>query len=222
MQQNVGQGKLLYMQNAALADIFDRIADYHELAGDNPFKIRAFRRAAQAVVNHNEAIEDVTERGELEKIEGLGKGTSAIAREFIATGQVRLLEGFREQYPEGLFELLRVPGLGPKRVGVLFKEAQIASIEDLKSAIENDRLKGIAGFGPGTIKNLQSGLERLAQVSRRLPLSDALNLAETLVRTLENSDKCSARGGGWFGSARLRYGGQYQSCSRNGKRRRRH
>ena len=149
MQQNAGRGKLFYMQNAALADIFDRIADYHELAGDNPFKIRAFRRAAQAVVNHNEAIEDVTERGDLEKIEGLGKGTSAIAREFIATGQVRLLEGFREQYPEGLFELLRVPGLGPKRVGVLFKEAQIASIEDLKSAIENDRSEGHRGLWAG-------------------------------------------------------------------------
>ncbi len=175
------------MQNAALAEIFDRIADYHELAGDNPFKIRAFRRAAESVVNHDEAIEDVAERGELEKIEGLGKGTSAIAREFIATGQVRLLEGFREQFPEGLFELLRVPGLGPKRVATLFKEAQIASIEDLKGAIENDSLKGIAGFGPAAIKNLQTGLERLAQVSRRLPLSDALNLAGTLAYALTNS-----------------------------------
>ena len=210
------------MQNAALADIFDRIADYHELAGDNPFKIRAFRRAAQAVVNHNEAIEDVTERGELEKIEGLGKGTSVIAREFIATGQVRLLEGFKEQYPDGLFELLRVPGLGPKRVGVLFKEAQITSIEELKSAIENDRLKGIAGFGPGTIKNLQSGLERLAQVSRRLPLSDALNLAATLVSSFGEFSKCSARCCGWFRSARMRYSRQRESCSRNGKCRGRH
>ena len=53
------------MQNAALADIFDSIADYYELAGDNPFKIRAFRRAAEAVVNHNEAIEDVAERGRI-------------------------------------------------------------------------------------------------------------------------------------------------------------
>lgn len=174
------------MQNAALAQIFDSIADYHELSGENPFKIRAFRRAAEAVANYTEAIEDVAERGELETIEGLGKGTGGIAREFLATGQVRLLEGFKEQFPEGLFELLRVPGLGPKRVAVLYKEAQIASIEDLKSAIENDRLKDIAGFGPGTIKNLQNGLERLAKVSRRLPMSDALSLGRSLVDALSN------------------------------------
>jgi DNA polymerase (family 10) len=174
------------MQNAALAQIFDSIADYHELSGENPFKIRAFRRAAEAVANYPEAIEDIAERGELETIEGLGKGTGGIAREFLATGQVRLLEGFKEQFPEGLFELLRVPGLGPKRVAVLFKEAQIGSIEGLKSAIENDRLKGIAGFGPATIKNLQNGLERLAKVSRRLPLSDALNLAQSLEGALSN------------------------------------
>lgn len=175
------------MQNAALADIFDRIADYHELAGDNPFKIRAFRRAAEAVVNHDEAIEDVAERGELEKIDGLGKGTAGIAREFIATGQVRLLEGFKEQYPEGLFELLRVPGLGPKRVAQLFKEAHIASVDDLKSALENDSLKDVSGFGPGTVKNLQRGLDRLAQVSQRLPLSDALSLSANLTVALANS-----------------------------------
>ena len=174
------------MQNAALAQIFDSIADYHELSGENPFKIRAFRRAAETVVNHPEAIEDVAERGELETIEGLGKGTAGIAREFLATGQVRLLEGFKEQFPEGLFELLRVPGLGPKRVAVLYKEAKIASIEDLKIAIEDESLKNIAGFGPGTIKNLQNGLERLAKVSRRLPLSDAVDLGQSLVGAVSN------------------------------------
>ena len=151
--------------------------------------------------------------GELEKIEGLGKGTAAIAREFIATGQVRLLEGFKEQFPEGLFELLRVPGLGPKRVAVLFKEGQIASIEDLQSAIENDRLKGINGFGPGTIKNLKSGLEKLAQVSRRLPLSEALKLAKALCEALQNASPIQTRDGCRFHSARLRHSGKYQHRS---------
>lgn len=172
------------MQNAALADIFDRIADYHELAGDNPFKIRAFRRAAEAVANYPTAIEEVNESGNLEDIEGLGKGTSAIAREFLATGQVRLLEGFREKFPDGLFELLRVPGLGPKRVATLFNQAGITSIDDLQTAIAENRLVGVSGFGPASVKSIERGLEKLAQVSRRLPLGDAIPLSDKLAASL--------------------------------------
>ncbi len=182
------------MQNAALAQTFDAIADYHELAGDNPFKIRAYRRAGEAIAALSQPIEDMADT--LESIEGLGKGTAGIAREFLATGQVRLLEGLKEKYPPGLLELLEVPGLGPKRVAALF-EAGIGSVEMLKSAMADETIKKVAGFGPASLKNLENALQRVAQMTRRLPLGDALNLAERVadaVAQIASVDRVSVAG----------------------------
>jgi DNA polymerase (family 10) len=175
------------MQNAAVAAVFDEIADYMELAGENSFKTRAYRRAAEAVATYDAPIEDAAENNTLQNIEGLGEATSAKVREFLATGQVRYLERLREQYPAGLLDLIRVPGLGPKRVAQIYKEKQIDSLETLKVALETNALQGVAGFGPKTIENIKSGLRRLAQMSKRLPIGTALPLARNLVASLSTS-----------------------------------
>ena len=172
------------MQNAAVAAVFDEIADYMELAGENSFKIRAHRRAAEAVAQHAEPIEDAAENNVLQEIEGLGEATSAKVREFLATGKVRYLERLREEFPPGLLDLIRVPGLGPKRVSQLYKEKQIDSVEALNAALENDALKGVSGFGPKTIENLKSSLRRMAQMNTRLRLGDALILANGIIAAL--------------------------------------
>ena len=168
------------MQNAAIAEVFDEIADYMELAGENSFKIRAYRRAAEAVATFSEPIEDAEETGALQNIEGLGEATTAKVKEFLATGKVHFLERLREQFPVGLLDLIRVPGLGPKRVSQLYKEKQIDSIEALNTALENDALKGVSGFGLKTLDNIKSGLRRMAQMTKRLPLGDALSIAQAM------------------------------------------
>lgn len=172
------------MQNALVAQMFDEIADCLEIAGENPFKIRAYRRAAEAVATFAEPIEDAAENGLLRDIEGLGEATSAKVQEFLATGKVRFLEKLREEYPPTLLELLRVPNLGPKRIALLFRERGISSIELLKEALESGQLEGVSGFGPKTLDNLKRGLERLAEVSQRLPIGNALRLAGDLQSTL--------------------------------------
>ena len=172
------------MQNAAIAEVFDEIADYMELAGENSFKIRAYRRAAEAVATFPEPIEDAEETGALQNIEGLGEATTAKVKEFLVTGKVHFLERLREQFPVGLLDLIRVPGLGPKRVSQLYKEKQIDSIEALNLALENDGLKGVSGFGPKTLENIKSGLRRMAQMSKRLPLGDALAIAQSMTDKL--------------------------------------
>jgi DNA polymerase (family 10) len=176
------------MQNAAVAAVFDEIADYMELAGENSFKIRAHRRAAEAVANHAEPIEDAAENGTLQEIEGLGEATAGKVREFLATGKVGYLERLREEFPPGLLDLIRVPGLGPKRVSQLYKEKGVDSVEALNTALETDALKGVSGFGPKTIENLKNGLRRLAQMSKRLPLGDALPLANGIIAALSTPD----------------------------------
>ena len=171
------------MQNAALSRAFEEIADYLELAGDNPFKIRAYRRAADAVLDFPDPIEDATE-DELEGVEGLGAATVAKTREWTATGTIRLLEHLRRENPPGLLEVLRVPGLGPKKVKLLYQEKNIDSLEKFALALENGDLKGVSGFGPKTIENLQVSLRRLAELSERMPLTHARVTAEKIKTAL--------------------------------------
>ena len=169
------------MQNVALAQAFEEIADYLELGGDNPFKIRAYRRAAEAVLEFPNPIEDASD-DELEALEGLGAATVAKTREWGATGQIRLLEHLRRENPPGLLEVLRVPGLGPKKVKLLYKEKNIDSLEKFAVALDNDELKGVSGFGPKTIENLKISLRRLSELSARMPLTRARVLAAKIVR----------------------------------------
>ena len=169
------------MQNVALANAFEEIADYLELGGDNPFKIRAYRRAAEAVADYPGAIEDATDE-ELENLEGLGAATVAKTREWGATGQIRLLEHLRRENPPGLLEVLRVPGLGPKKVKLLYAEKNIDSLEKFATALDNGDLKGVSGFGPKTIENLKISLRRMAELSARMPLTRAAVLADRIER----------------------------------------
>lgn len=179
--------KILPMQNAVIAAAFDEIADYMEVAGENPFKTRAYRKAAEAVASYTLPIEDAAEEDTLRSIDGLGEATAAKVKEFLATGQMRFLERLREEYPASLLDLIRVPGLGPKKVSQLYKDCGIASVEALKVAIETGALAGVKGFGASTLTNVQRGIERLAQMNKRLPIGDALPLAQSFIETLSPS-----------------------------------
>jgi DNA polymerase (family 10) len=176
------------MQNAAVAQVFQEIADWMEVAGENVFKIRAYRRAAEAVAVIPDPIEDASESNALEQIEGLGAATVAKTREFLATGRVRELERLRAAYPPGLLEVMRVPGLGPKRIAQLYQERNVNSIEALQNAIASGELKGLAGFGPKTIQNIQNGLTRLSETTSQMPLFEALRVSSNLAALMKRVD----------------------------------
>ncbi|HEX9996529.1 MAG TPA: helix-hairpin-helix domain-containing protein, partial [Abditibacterium sp.] len=172
------------MQNAALSRVFDEIADYLELAGENSFKIRAYRRASEAIIDYPAPIESALENGQIEQIEGLGPATIAKSREFLATGRVKLLEFHKSKYPSGLLDVLRVPGLGPKKVALLYKVKGIDSLESFAQALEDGQLNGVAGFGPKTLENLKTNLRRLSELSARMPITTALPLANKILAGL--------------------------------------
>jgi len=174
------------MQNAAVAQMFEDIADLLEIEGENPFQIRAYRRAAETVSNHPTAIEDIAVP-ELKAINGLGPATADKTREFLATGRVAFLEKLREEYPLGVLELARVPGLGPRKVQMLYKERGIASIETLQHALSGGELVGLPGFGPKTLVNLQASLKKMGELSTELPLFEALPLAILIRERLTES-----------------------------------
>lgn len=168
------------MQNAALARQFDQIAAYLELSGDSIFKIRAYREAASAIADFPAPIEDA----DLNAIEGLGTATIAKSREWFKTGRIKVLEALKAQYPAGLLDVLRVPGLGPKKVQLLWKEKGIDSLEKFKIALENGDLNGLAGFGPKTLDNLKTAVRRLGELSSRTPLPEATVTATKILAFL--------------------------------------
>jgi DNA polymerase (family 10) len=168
------------MQNAALARAFDQIAAYLELEGDSVFKVRAYKTAAEAIADFPAPIEDA----DLSAIEGLGTATIAKSREWCATGKIRVLEVLKKKYPPGLLEMLRVPGVGPKKVQLLWKEKGIDSLEKFSVALENGDLNGLAGFGPKTLENLKTALRRVSELSSGLPLPEATHLATKIIAAL--------------------------------------
>jgi len=168
------------MQNAALARQFDQIAAYLELDGDSVFKVRAYREASAAIADYPAPIEDV----DLNSIEGLGPATIAKSREWFKSGKIRVLEELKRKYPSGLLEMLRVPGIGPKKVQLLWKEKGIDSLEKFSAALENGDLNGLAGFGPKTLDNLAIALRRVSELSSRTPLPEALALATKIMASL--------------------------------------
>lgn len=172
------------MQNVAVAQMFEEIADYLELAGENSFKIRAYRVAAEAILDFPAPIEAAAEAGKLDQIEGLGFATISKTMEFLATGRVRVLEKLKSEYPAGLLEVLRVPGLGPKKVSLLYKEKGVDSLAAFAELLENDGLEGVAGFGAKTIANLKTNLRRLSELSTRMPIMQATALAQKILEEM--------------------------------------
>src|SRR5215212_2101667 len=108
-----------------VARVLDEIAQYVALSDPNRFKSRAFERAARAVENLEEEIGDLVASGSLLSTPGIGKAVGAIIKELVESGESRYLDDLRKQYPPGIFDLLRVPGLGLTKIGLLYESLGI-------------------------------------------------------------------------------------------------
>jgi DNA polymerase (family X) len=151
------------IHNNDVAEIFDEVADFLEIRGDNPFRVRAYRNAARIVGGLSRGVTELAaeEKG-LEAIPGIGKDLAEKIRTIIATKKLPFLEDLKKEFPPGLSALLKVRGLGPKKVATLHKELEIASIEDLKRAALGGKIRELAGF---SVKTEQSILEEIARAS---------------------------------------------------------
>lgn len=171
-------------------DVLEMLRDLAELTmldeGDpQSFRVRAYEQAAQAVATHAMDLGRLQAK-DLQKIPGIGKGTAEKIVELIHTGKVEKLETLRQKYPRAFVALLRVPGLGPKAVIKLRTELGIESMEDLRRAIAEQRIRSLKGFGAKSEEKIGQALQRLdAQgASDRTPISVALPHAERIVSSL--------------------------------------
>lgn len=170
--------------NADIAAAFEEIADLLELADENPFRIRAYRNAARVVDEMHLDIPQALGRGEeLPKIPGVGEDLAGKMGEIARTGTCKLLETLRRRFPAGVTELLRVPGLGPKRVRLLALQ-RIDTLQKLRDAAREERLDELPGFGEKSRQKILEAVEAKLSKARRFKLAFAGQYAEPLAKYL--------------------------------------
>ena len=161
------------MTNKAIARQLKLTADLVELTGGNPFRARAYAGAARAVDRVQEPVAELLAAGELVEVPGVGKGIRAEIEELLATGSMGATEALLQALPPGLPAVLRVKGLGVKKVRALWQEAGVTSLEDLEAAAAAGRLAGLPGFGKKTVENVLASIEQLKSYEGKAHLRDA-------------------------------------------------
>jgi DNA polymerase (family 10) len=176
------------MQNSFYAGIFEEMADLLEIQGANSFRVRAYRNAARALENLTEAVEDLAAAGgtaALSLLPGIGKDLAEKLVQLIETGTFPQLEELRAEVPLGVREMLRLPGLGPKKVSTLFHELQVTSLSALQQAAEQGQISALKGFGKKTEQAILAGIQQLATHGQRVSIGTALPAAEVLQADLQ-------------------------------------
>ncbi len=174
------------IHNADIADAFEEMGDLLAIEGENPFRIRAYQRAAQVVRSLPRELAEMADESEYDALPGIGEDLAAKIGELLATGHLGALEKLRRQVPPGVRELLGLPGMGPVRVRALMTGLRVRDRRELKRALASGRLAKLRGFGPVLLSRLQAALaaEPTPPEARRLPLSVAAQYAEPLRRYL--------------------------------------
>ncbi len=172
------------MKNQEIARAFSEIADLLELKGENPFRIRAYRKAAQNIESLSREIEKLSE-DELTAIPGIGKDLAGKIQEYLSRGSMEALESLRQEVPDGLTEIMSVPGVGPKTARLLFERLHVQDIEGLEALAREGRLQGLPGIKKKTEENILRGIEMLKRGRERQPLGKVLPVAEDMIERLK-------------------------------------
>lgn len=176
------------IHNADIAADFDELADLLEIEGANPFRIRAYRNAARTLRDLPGDVTAMLEKGEdLTELPGIGKDLAAKIKEIVETGTAAMLEEHRRTVPATLTELLKIPGIGPKRVKALYHDLGIRTLDQLQKAAEEGRVRTLRGFGEKTERYLLHHLKARTGEEKRFKLAIATRYAEALIAYLEES-----------------------------------
>lgn len=177
------------VNNAQISSLFDETADLLEVQGANPFRVRAYRNGARAVKNHPDQFSAMLEAGDKPTgIKGIGKDLAAKIEEAVANGQIAMLEELREEVPPVTLDMLKIPGLGPKKVATILQELEVSTIHDLKAAAESGQVAELSGFGKKTAVTIIDGIEHLETVGSRTYLATAKEAADQIANALGELD----------------------------------
>lgn len=174
------------MDNNEAVWSLNEIADLLEIKGENQFKVRAYRKAAAAIANLSESIENLSQEDRLQEIPGVGKNIAQKLEEMVSTGRFSLLERLREEVSPGLRNITQLPGVGLRAARVIYKHLGISDLGELEKAARARKIRSLPGLGPKTELNIIRGIEIIGAEKDRSPLHLALASAEILVGFLES------------------------------------
>ncbi len=177
----------MVMDKHQVAAILDEIGTLLELQGENPFKCNAYHNAARTVDQLSGSLADEIQSGHLGDLRSIGESLREKITTLATTGQLPYYEELKAKFPPGVLDLLRVQGLGPKKVKALYEELGIDDLDKLRAACQADQVAKLKGFGAKTQQKILEGLDFLAQMGQRVRLDQALPLALTLLEGLGES-----------------------------------
>ncbi|MEF8879087.1 MAG: DNA polymerase/3'-5' exonuclease PolX [Candidatus Thermoplasmatota archaeon] len=177
------------MENKKVAELFYKIGDLLDIKGESYFKSRAYRMAAQRIEVLDEDINSMVKEDRLRSIPGIGRALAEKIKEFVLTGELKYFEELKKEIPVALLKLLEVPGLGPKKVSVIYRELDVKDIDGLREACKNGRIRDLEGFGEITERNILRGIKLLEKTQGRILLNVAYRDGMQIKRYLENFDK---------------------------------
>jgi len=175
------------MKNSEVARVFQDIADLLELKGENVFKIRAYQKAARAIEHHPSELEAMLGEGEdLQSIPGVGEAIAKKTTELIRTGKLGYYESLKAEFPQGITNLLAIPGIGPKTANKLSSALGISSVDGLERAINDGQVAKLFRLGDKTADNILHQIQALRRKDQRIPIGEALPIVEEILTTLRS------------------------------------
>lgn len=172
------------MKNKEIAEILSSLADILEITGQDPFRVNAYRRVARIVDDLPTDVAELSASGAITEVPGIGKGTAERIAEYLASGRIAAYEEAKRTIPAGLSELLLVPGLGPKTIGLLWKSLGVKSLSGLKRALRGRKILELPGIGPKKVENIEAGVRAHESRSGRLTLGAVLPTALEVIGAL--------------------------------------
>ncbi|MCD6406747.1 DNA polymerase/3'-5' exonuclease PolX [Candidatus Aerophobetes bacterium] len=161
------------------------MADFLAIKGENPFRIRAYEKAADIIQHLSGNIEELYQKGELSKIPGIGKGMVEKIETILKTGTLPAYEELKRSLPEGLIELLSVPDVGPKTAKLLYEKIGVKNLKELEEAAKAGKLRDLPGLGAKKEENILRGIRLYKTRSSRILLGKALPLVKSIIEELE-------------------------------------
>ncbi|MDD5005821.1 MAG: DNA polymerase/3'-5' exonuclease PolX [Candidatus Omnitrophica bacterium] len=173
------------MKNLEISRIFHSIAQILEIKGENIFRIRAYERAALALEGIDN-IEDYANEDKLTDIPGIGQDLAAKIKEYLSSGKISYFEDLKEEIPEGILELLKVPSIGPKTAKLLYEKLKIKNISMLEKFAKEGKLLGLEGVKEKTVENILKGIAIVKRGSERLDIASACEIADRFIKELNS------------------------------------
>jgi DNA polymerase (family 10) len=173
------------MNNRQLAETFTLIGNLCEIKGEVIYVILAYRKASESLMTLGREASDYWKEGKLREIPGVGKAIAEKIDELLTTGKLEFLEKLKREIPPSLADWLQVPGLGPKKIALIWKTLNITALSELETAAKNGQLRDLPGMGSKSETAILEGIASLSRRSGRIHLGRAYPLAQEIIKTLK-------------------------------------